>query len=103
MNDGAYSKKILYRGTLNVSQHRWWIYYYFPEPDLRHNGDAVAIRRPQFGAYTSAFKENYAKYEEMIETIPSRAELQMNGKMDMTIRVNDYFNGVSSTEYQLKG
>ena len=101
MNNGTYSEKIAFGGTLKVEQRSWSIQYYFPGPDARYNGDFVAIYSSQIEVYIKAFKENYAKFEELKKTIPSKAEFQMDGKMGMTIRVNGYSTGVCLAGYRL--
>ena len=101
MKNGTYSEKIAFGGTLKIEQRSWCIEYYFPGPDLRYNGDFIVIQSSQIESYISAFKENYVKYEELICTIPGKAEFQMQGKMGMTIRVNDYFRGVCLANYRM--
>ena len=84
-----------------MEQRSWSIEYCFPGPDARYNGDFVTINSSQVETYIKAFQENYAKFEELRQAIPGKAEFQMAGKLGMTIRVNGYFDGVCLAGYRL--
>jgi len=102
MSSGEYSEKLSYGGgTLMVSKSSWRIQYYFPGPDLRHNGTFFNVEGTAIETYISAFIENWKEYEQLAEQIPNGGEFSKAGKMGMTIRVGN-FAGVCLQSYHMQ-
>lgn len=59
-NVGTYTEKLPSGGELRVSKDNWVIYYYFPGPDLRYNGDIVEINGSQVAQFIEAFQRELA-------------------------------------------
>jgi hypothetical protein len=101
MSSGEYSEKLPCGGTLMVSKSSWKIQYYFPGPDLRHNGTFVNVPGATIETYISAFIENWKEYEQLTEQIPNGGEFSKAGKMGMTIRVGKFAKGVCLQSYHM--
>lgn len=98
MTDGEFSEYLPSGGKLVVNVKHWHIHYYFAGPDLRYKGESFDIPDKQIDDYIAAWKENFAKYLELKDTIPKQSELRTHGKMGMLIAINSYLSeGVSLT------
>jgi hypothetical protein len=94
MSSGEYNEKLPCGGTLIVFKSNWKIQYYFPGPDLRHNGTFVNLHGSDIAKYISAFIENWKEYEQLMEKIPNGGQFSKEGQMGMTIRIGGYHRGV---------
>lgn len=94
MSTGTYEEPLPCGGKLKVSQAAWEISYYFPGPDMRHNGTSVSVSGNSVEQYISAFNDNWAEYEQLKASIPKGGEFSKNGKMGMSIRIGNFAQGV---------
>jgi len=98
---GTYTEKLKTGGKINISKNGWYIEYYFPGPDLRYNGTLVHIDGKQIDAYITAWKENYEQYLSLKDNIPKDGKFETSGKMNMTIRIGGYAEGVCLKSYHM--
>lgn len=98
---GTYSEKLACGGTLEVTAHGFRIHYYFPGPDLRHNGTFVDVPGEHIQDYIDAFVANWKKYGKLTDSIPKGGEFQKEGDMGMSIRIGKYYNGVYLKTYHM--
>ena len=101
MNEGTYEENLPCSGKLKVTRLTWEIQYYFPGPDLRHNGTFVTVSGNSIDHYISAFKDNWIEYEHLKSTIPAGGEFTKKGKMGMNIRIGAYHQGVCIKDYHM--
>lgn len=99
MHTEFYQEKTHCGGTLKVNKNRWEIEYYYPGPDGRHKGVFFSIYSAEVEAFTQALINNFLKYEELKEKLPSDGEYSVNGEKDMKISVGRFFRGVSIHSY----
>ena len=98
MTNGEFSEDLPAGGKLKVNAKSWHIHYYIAGPDLRYKGEFFDIPGNKIDDYIVAWQENFKKYLELKATIPSKSEFHSQGKMDMIIAINSYFDeGVSLT------
>jgi hypothetical protein len=99
--NGEYVEKMKCGAELHVSKSDWYLRFYFPGPDLRHNGEFLTIPGNQMLDFISAYKSNFATYLKLKESIPANGSFTQNGMMGMKININGYFNGVCIKSYHL--
>lgn len=98
---GIYEEQLPCGGTFRVSKSEWEVRYYFPGPDLRHNGTFVTLAGSSLPRYIEAFNENWAEYESLKSSIPSGGEFTKIGKMGMNIRIGQFAQGVCLHLYHM--
>ena len=100
---GTYEEMLPCGGKLKVVETSWEIFYYFSGPDYRYKGTTVSIPGKSIEQYISAFKDNWAEYEQLKASIPKGGEFTKTGKMGMSIRigVDDYSTGVYLRSYYM--
>jgi hypothetical protein len=98
---GVYEELLPCGGKLKVSTGSWEIFYYFPGPDLRHNGEILSIVDVEVKQYIAAFRENWQEYAALKQAIPSGGEFSKAGKMNMQIRVGGFREGVCLRSYHM--
>lgn len=101
MSAGTYEESLPCGGTLKVRSTEWEILYYFPGPDLRHNGTFVSVPGGSIDKYILAFNENWSEYEKLKSSMPSGGEFSKTGKMGMTIRIGRFAQGVCIQSYHM--
>ncbi|MFA5816261.1 MAG: hypothetical protein WC865_11625 [Bacteroidales bacterium] len=101
MAAGIYEEPLPCGGKLKVSKTSWKISYYFQGPDFIYNGTFVSVPGNSIGQYISAFKENWAEYEQLKASIPKGGEFTKNGKMGMSIRIGSFALGVCIQIYHM--
>lgn len=101
MSIGTYEEPLPCGGKLKVSKASWEIQYYFPGPDLRHNGTFVSVPGNSIDQYISAFHENWAEYEKLKAFVPKGGEFTKSGKLNMTIRIGNFAQGVCLRSYHM--
>ena len=78
----------------------WSISYYFPGPDSRYNGTFLSIHSTEIDAYIDAWKENFNKYLQLKQVLPSGGNADYSGKMGMSIRFG-WTEGVCIKSYNM--
>lgn len=101
MSTGTYEEPLSCGGKLKVKMTSWEISYYFPGPDMRHNGVFVTVPGVSIESYIQAFQENWAEYNRLKLVMPSGGEFSTGGKMDMTIRIGKFAQGVCIRSYHM--
>jgi hypothetical protein len=101
MSAGTYEELLPCGGKLKVTRTSWEISYYFPGPDLRYSGTFVSVPGRSIEQYISAFRDNWAEYEQLKATIPRGGEFSKTGKMGMTIRIGNFAQGVCLQSYHM--
>ncbi len=101
MSNGIYEEPLPCGGKLKVTRTSWEISYYFPGPDLRHNGTFFSIPGNSIDEYISAFRDNWAEFELLKASIPAGGDFSKNGKMGMSIRVGSFAPGVCLRSYHM--
>jgi len=86
-------------GELIVTAEDWGIQYYFSGPDLRHNGESIYIAGSDIDSYIEAYKNNFAKYLTLKQTIPSDGDFTTRGECRMNIGVGMYREGVTISQW----
>ena len=97
---GTYEEKLPCKGTLRVFKSDWEIQYYFPGPDLRHNGTFKTLPGGAIEQYIQAYQNNWAEYVRLKATIPKGGEFSKLGEAGMTIRIG-MFEGVCLVSYHM--
>lgn len=101
MSNGTYEEQLPCGGKLKVTKSSWQISYYFPGPDLRHNGTFVSVPSGSIEDYISAFNENWHEFEKLKLSIPSGGEFSKVGKLGMSIRIGKFAQGVCIQSYHM--
>jgi hypothetical protein len=101
MSMGLYEETLPCGGKLKVTKNSWEIFYYFPGPDLRHNGEILSIPAKLVDQYITALNENWIEYDKLKESIPSGGEFSKDAKMGMSIRIGDFIHGVCILSYHM--
>lgn len=97
--NGKYIEPLSSGGELVVTAGKWYIKYYFFGPDFRHNGENVTIESKDAKEYINAFKKNFAKYQTLLQAIPSDGEFQTKGECNMNIGIGKYRKGVTISQW----
>jgi len=100
MSTGTYEELLPCGGKLKVTKVKWEIYYYFPGPDMRYNGDSVTVQGSMIEKYISAFVENFEEYKQLKGTIPKGGEFSKT-KFGMSIRIGGFNEGVCIASYHM--
>lgn len=98
---GTYEEQLPCGGKLKVSKTSWQIEYYFSGPDSRYNGTFVTVAGVSIAQYIEAFQENWQEYEVLKSAIPKGGEFNKPGKMNMSIRVGGFSEGVCIRSYHM--
>lgn len=98
--DGEYSERLRTGGDLKVTANSWKISYYFPGPDGRYNGTFVYVNDKDIDAYIAAWKNNFAKFQQLKTLLPQGGNSDYPGDMGMSIRFG-VFEGVCIRSYHL--
>ncbi len=98
--DGEYSERLRTGGNLKVTANSWKISYYFPGPDGRYNGTFVYVNDKDIDAYIAAWKNNFAKFQQLKSLLPQGGNSDYPGDMGMSIRFG-VFEGVCIRSYHL--
>lgn len=101
MNIGTYEEPLPCGGKLKITKKSWEIFYYFSGPDLRYNGDIISIQGSFVEKYISAFIDNWSEYESLKMAIPTGGDFSKQAKMDMTIRIGNFAEGVCIKSYHM--
>ena len=101
MSAGTYEETLPCGGKLRVTKNSWEIFYYFSGPDLRARGDIVTIPGSAVRQYAEAFRDNWLEYQSLKKSIPTGGEFSKAGKLDMTIRVGKFSEGVCLRSYHM--
>jgi len=96
-----YKERLKTGGELVVEKTKWMVQYYFPGPDLRHNGEFYEVLGSNISDVVNAYKANYTKFSELKRSIPGGGEYKEGGLGKMTIRVNGHFEGVCVCGYKM--
>lgn len=94
MSAGTYEEQLPCGGKLKVTKTGWEIAYYFPGPDMRYNGTMFSVPGSWVERYISAFRDNWAEYEQLKASIPKGGEFCKNAEMGMSIRIGKFAQGV---------
>ena len=98
--NGEYSEELKSGGKLVVTASSIKIAYYFSGPDLRYNGQWIYIPYDKIDDYINAYKENFQKYQMLMNTIPKDGQFSTIGKCNMKIQIgSQYHNGVTIAEW----
>jgi len=98
---GVYSEKLPCGGTLEVTAQGFRIHYYFPGPDMRHNGTLVDVPGAEVEAYMNAFAENWREFQQLKASIPVGGQFQRAGRKGMQIRIGPFREGVCLEMYHM--
>lgn len=98
---GKYEEELPCGGTLRVYKTTWEVSYYFPGPDFRHNGTFVTLAGASLQRYIDAFIENWEELQVLKSSIPSGGEFTKIGKMEMSIRIGRFSQGVCLRSYHM--
>jgi hypothetical protein len=98
---GVYEESLPCGGKLKVSRIGWEILYYFPGPDLRHNGKFFTIAGASISRHIQAYEENWQEFAQLKATIPKGGTFSKPGTHGMTIRIGDFAEGVCVEHYRL--
>jgi hypothetical protein len=101
MSTGFYEEVLPCGGKLKVKKESWEINYYFPGPDLRHNGLFIVVPDKNIENYILAFRQNWEEFEELKSSIPTGGEFTKEGKMGMMIRIAKFSPGVCIKSYHM--
>ena len=101
MSTGFYEETLSCGGKLKVKKESWEINYYFPGPDLRHNGVFVVVPEAHIESYISAFRDNWEDFEKLKSSIPIGGEFTKEGKMGMMLRIGKFAQGVCLRSYHM--
>ncbi len=101
MKRGTYVEKLPFKGELKVTNESWEISYYFSGPDLRYNGTFVSIPGNRVQNYVEAFRENWKEYCKLKESLPEGGEYRKIGKLNMTINIGSFCEGVCLRSYHM--
>lgn len=101
MSAGTYEEILPCGGKLRVTKNSWEIFYYFSGPDSRYSGDIVTIQGSAIRQYAEAFRDNWLEYQSLKKSIPEGGEFSKAGKLDMTIRVGKFAEGVCIRSYHM--
>ena len=99
MSQGQYEEKLSDGGTLCVFNHSWEVKYYFPGPDLRHNGTFLRFGDRDIPKLVVAYQSAYQKYLDLKRTIAPGVELKLEQALNLTIRVGGHFEGICLASY----
>jgi len=99
--NGEFVQSLKTGGKLKVSSSGWEIEYYFAGPDLRYNGTFKRIYGNEIDKYINAWRNNFKKYQDLRESIPSGGDFSTSGEMGMTIRIGGWRDGVCLTSYEM--
>lgn len=95
-----YKESLKTGGTLIIEPSGYRIYYYFPGPDLRYNGEMYNIYGSEINKYISALKTNFAKYIELKEKLKTE-HITCEGELGMSININQRHEGVCLFPYRM--
>lgn len=98
---GTYEEHLPCGGRLKISKTDWEILYYFPGPDLRHNGTFKNIPGSLIDQYIQAYQDNWQEYVQLKSAIPSGGDFSKTGKCGMTIRIGNFAQGVCLQSYHM--
>lgn len=84
--EGEYREKLPTGGELVISAKNWKISYYFPGPDARYNGTFTTIYSSEIDDYISAWRNNFKKYKDLKDILPSGGNSDYPGEKGMSIR-----------------
>lgn len=98
--DGEYIEKLPTGGDLKISRDKWSINYYFSGPDARYKGTYKVIDGAEVNKYIDAWKNNFTKYQELKQVIPTGGNSEFSGEMGMSIRIG-FAEGVCLTSYHM--
>lgn len=99
--EGQYEEKLPCGGSLLVKATDWTIRYYFPGIDARYKGTFPIIQGRNVESHIKAYQENWNDFEKLKQSIPTGGEFSKPGKMDMTIRISKFSQGVCVASYHL--
>ena len=101
--DGEYKEVLPFgQGNLIVTKNNFQIQFYFPGPDMRHNGTFLNINRNEIKEYIKSYNENWKKYIELKKMKSELGkEFTTSGKLGMNIKVGGWNEGVCITSYHL--
>ena len=97
---GEYREKLPTGGELRVTADSWNICYYFPGPDARYNGTFITIHDYEIDNYIRAWRNNFKKYKELKNILPTGGNSNYPGEKDMSIRFG-FSEGVCLTSYHM--
>jgi hypothetical protein len=98
---GTYEEKLPCSGRRQSDREAWTIEYYFPGPDRRYNGTFVTVPGWEIDEYIDALLSNWAEYQRLKTTIPKGGAFSREGKLEMTIRVGGFAEGVCLRAYHM--
>jgi hypothetical protein len=101
MSYGTYEEMLPCGGTLKVRRAFWEIAYYFYGPDRRYNGTFVSVPGESVPDYITAFRENWAEYEQLRNVIPGGGDFSKPARQGMSIRINGFNPGVCIRGYHM--
>lgn len=97
---GEYREKLPTGGEIRITADSWNIWYYFPGPDARYNGTFKTIYHYEIDNYISAWRNNFKKYQELKNILPTGGNSDYPGEKDMSIRFG-FSEGVCLTSYHM--
>ena len=100
-SSGKYTEKLPCGGTLEVINQSWQVEYYFPGPDLRHNGEFFRIPGSSLEKYINALIANWTQFQALKAAIPYNGEFKTVGELGMCIQVGGYHEGVCLKSYHM--
>lgn len=100
MAGGEYTEKLNSGGELCITAKSWSIKYYFAGPDRRYNGTFVTIPGSEIDKYIDAWKNNFNKYTELKQMIPSGGSFDAAAEMGMHIHIG-FSEGVCLRTYHM--
>lgn len=101
MGAGTYKEPLPCGGKLKVTKASWEILYHFSDPDARYHGTLVAVPGDAVDKYISAFKDNWAEYKALKESVPKGCQFLKGGKMGMSIHIGNFVQGVCIQSYYM--
>lgn len=87
----TWEKKLTYpHSKLIVTPTNWEVSFYFPGPDLRHNGTFWSIPSSKVDQYIRAQLKNWEKFLSLKSNFEKEQSVEINAEMDVKIRINSY-------------